>query len=471
VSPQRLGAISSQELVGNVERSVQQSAMITEYLFDSHDEVKRRVYTALIECAKIAFRNGKKAQFVLDDMGIEMLDIEEFEFENSEFNVYMSNSNKDQRVVETLKQLSMEAMKADKADLSTLIDTVINDNPRDISATIKKGEQAKYERDKQAAEQKSQIEQQKLAAAKEMQAMELAEKQKDRDLKQYEIDTNNETKIQVASISAYIGQESLDADMNGIPDPMEIAAQALSEREADANHFRELHKLKVQEDKQKADKELKEKELNMKKEIEDKKIQAIKEQNKSQELMQEKDHKLKDYETRYLDNALYEIEASIKPIAMSKLPDMIVLPNKDDPESKETAEDITIIVDSDIKKRENRKTLGLAFKHLPVYFTGIIKARWNPEKNDFEFINVHPNNVVVDHTCSTNNADDMKFICEFVPITVQEILLTFPNKKTEFITALKKNGVIADLIISLISPSVTSTPALSIFEVDTNVLI
>lgn len=296
VSPQRLGAISSQELVGNVERSVQQSALITEYLFDSHDEVKRRVYTALVECAKLAFRTGKKAQYVLDDMGIEMLDIEEFEFENSEFNVYMSNSNKDASVVQTLKQLATEALKADKADLSTLIDTIINDSPREISATIKKGEAAKYEREKQAAEQQNAAQQQQIQAQKEMQALELQEKQKDRDLRQYEVDTNNETKIQVASISAYIGQAELDANANGVPDPMEIAAQALSEREVDATNFRELTKLKVQEDKQRADKELKEKELSNKKEIEDKKIEAIKTQNISQEKMQEKDHKLKEKE-------------------------------------------------------------------------------------------------------------------------------------------------------------------------------
>ena len=282
VSPQRLGAISSQELVGNVERSVQQSALITEYLFDSHDEVKRRVYTALIECAKIAFRDGKKAQFVLDDMGIEMLDIEELEFENSEFNVYMSNSNKDAAVVQTLKQLSMEALKADKADLSTLIDTVINDNPRDISATIKKGEQAKYERDKQAAEQQMQAEQQKIAAQKEMQALELSERQKDRDLKQYEVDTNNETKIQIATINTYIGQETLDQDSDGIPDPVEIGKLALQERDLAAKSFMEQSKLV--HDKEKHDKELsmKDKELNMKKEIENKKIDAIKIQNENQ---------------------------------------------------------------------------------------------------------------------------------------------------------------------------------------------
>ncbi|GAG36295.1 unnamed protein product, partial [marine sediment metagenome] len=36
----------------------------------------------------------------------------------------------------------------------------------------------------------------------------------------------------------------------------------------------------------------------------------------------EKDKDLKLYEARYLDNVLYEIEQSLKPLAMSRLPDM-----------------------------------------------------------------------------------------------------------------------------------------------------
>ena len=39
--------------------------------------------------------------------------------------------------------------------------------------------------------------------------------------------SNNQTKIQVAEINVYSRQENLDADMNGIPDPIEIAAQSL----------------------------------------------------------------------------------------------------------------------------------------------------------------------------------------------------------------------------------------------------
>lgn len=283
VSPQRLGAISSQELVGNVERAVTQSALITEYLFDSHDEVKRRVYTSLVECAKIAFKTGKKAQYVLDDMGIEMLNIEEFEFENSEFNVYMSNSNKDQQVVETLKQLSIEALKADKADLSTIIDTVINNNPKDISNAIKRGEEAKYARMEAEQQRVAEIEQSKIQAQKEMQQLEIQERQKDRDLKQYEVDQNNETKIYVQEIANYFQATETDVNQNGIPDPMEIAAQAHAERELDSKNFMESNKLRLEGEKIRAEYEKKQRELDLKKEIEDKKIKAIDVQNVSQE--------------------------------------------------------------------------------------------------------------------------------------------------------------------------------------------
>lgn len=292
VSPQRLGAIDTQELVGNVERSVQQSSLTTEYWFDSHDEVKRRVYTSLVECAKIAFRYGKKAQYVLDDMGIEMLDIGELDFDNSEFNVYMSNSNKDQAVVQTLKQLSMEALKADKADLSSIIDTVINDNPRDISSIIKRGEEEKYAREKAKQDQLVEVENKKVQAQQEAVQRELEERQKDRDLKQYEIDQNNETKIVVQELANYFKAAETDSDGDGIPDPMEIAAQALNEREADSNHFREMHKLKMEKDKQDNERSLKEKEMTNKVDIENKKIKAIEVQNKNQELLQKKQHEL-----------------------------------------------------------------------------------------------------------------------------------------------------------------------------------
>ena len=304
VSPQRLGAISSQELVGNVQQSLEQSALITEYLFDSHNEVKRRVYTAMIECAKIAFKDGKKTQFILDDMGIELLDIEECELDNTEFNVFMSNSNKDLQIVESLKQLAQAALQSDKADLSTIIDTMINDSPKDIVRTIQKGEAAKYARDKQAQDQQAQVQQAQIKAQQDAVAQQLADKDKDRQLKQYEIDSNNETKLQVAQINVYSRQEELDQNNNGIPDPIELGKLSMQERDISSKAFSE--KMKLDHTKQIKDKEMsiKEKEIVNKKEIEDKKIEAIRVQNVSQEKISKEESARADKEL----NAKIQIE-------------------------------------------------------------------------------------------------------------------------------------------------------------------
>ena len=55
ITEQRQGAISSTELVGNVERSVTQSSHITEPLFWVHAQVKRHVLNMLLNTAKGAW--------------------------------------------------------------------------------------------------------------------------------------------------------------------------------------------------------------------------------------------------------------------------------------------------------------------------------------------------------------------------------------------------------------------------------
>ena len=292
VSPQRLGAISSNELVGNVQKSVEQSALITEFMFDSHNEVKRRVYTALIECAKVAYRDGLVTQYVLDDMGIEMLKLEEFELENSEFNTYVSNSNKDAEIIATLKQLSQIALQSDKADLSTMIDTIINENPRDIMRILKRGEEAKHKRDSDAQQQQLDAQQKDMQAQQAMHAEEIAERQKDRDMQQYIAESNNETKIQVAEIAVYNKQLELDQDQDGIPDPIELAAQSLKEREVSSKAFLEQSKLAHDDNKHRNELNIKEREMHAKSEIENKKLEMIRVQNDNQIMLANKKAKL-----------------------------------------------------------------------------------------------------------------------------------------------------------------------------------
>jgi len=158
----------------------------------------------------------------------------------------------------------------------------------------------------------------------------------------------------------------------------------------------------------------------------------------------EKREELKKYEARSLNNVLYEIETSLKPLAMSHIPDMIVLPGTDDPAKQQAAKDLTNVVNDTNKKRKQRKTVSLGFKHLPAYFVGCIKARWDSslgKDGDYRFDIVHPNLIVVDHTAKVNDSEEMSFIAETLPITVQELFMRFPAKKDELTQELKKDGV------------------------------
>jgi hypothetical protein len=139
---------------------------------------------------------------------------------------------------------------------------------------------------------------------------------------------------------------------------------------------------------------------------------------------------LKRYQQPFIDNLIYEAEGTIKPIALSRLPDLFCKPAQESDSSKDLATSITKLINSDIRKRENRRVLSLAWRHHPVFFHGIIKPYWDPNEGplgDYKFKVVHPQNIVLDQTCATNDPADMKFIAEAVELTVQEICMRWPK--------------------------------------------
>lgn len=282
VTPQRLGAVDSNELVGNVERAVVQSSLITEYLFEAHQEVKRRAYTALIEIAKIAYRDGLTAQYVLDDLGLQILQLEELEFENSEFSVFVSFANKDNELKSKLDQLVQVALQQEKVNLSTIVETMLHDSPRDIINTLRRAEEEFAQAQERQAQAEQETEERNRQLNEQIHTDKMASEQANRDLQQYIADTSNETKIQVAEINVYSRQENLDTDNDGIPDPVELAKLSLQERDMASKAFSE--RMKISNDNKNKERELshKDKELKAKLDIENKKLEAVKIQNKNQ---------------------------------------------------------------------------------------------------------------------------------------------------------------------------------------------
>jgi hypothetical protein len=200
--------------------------------------------------------------------------------------VFVSNQAKDKEIKFKLDQLGKVAMEQGKADLSTMIDTITNDSPKDIINILRNAEAEFYKRTQAQQEQDSKDNQAKIQAEQAMHAEDLAQKQADRDLKQYEVDANNATKIHVAEISALGFAEDTDVNDNMIPDVAEQARLALDGQKAASDAFAKqvANDLKRQEITKKA--ELEEKSIKSKEKIEELKIKQTEVQNKSQEKMQ-----------------------------------------------------------------------------------------------------------------------------------------------------------------------------------------
>ena len=259
ITEQREGAISSNELVGNVERSVVQSSHITEPLFWAHNQCKRHALNMLLNTAKGAWQQTgkKKLSYVFDNGERAYLDIAD-KFYYEDMDVFVSDTSKDMENIQKLQQLIQPAMQ-NGASLLEAAEVLTNDNFNIIKQKLKEMQ----ERQEQAMQQQQEAERQQAVQLQQMQneqrEQELMLEEAKMELERYRIDADNQTKIAVAEISAYRGTEEKDANNNQIPDPIEIGKQALEQQKMSAEQYTKRY------------------EQRQKKEIEDKKIQLERE--------------------------------------------------------------------------------------------------------------------------------------------------------------------------------------------------
>ena len=272
ITEQREGAISSSELVGNVERSVVQSSHITEPLFWVHNQCKKHALNMLLDTAKGAWSQTgkKKLSYIFDNGERAYVDIQD-KFFYEDMDVFVSDTSKDMENIQKLQQLIQPAMQ-NGASLLEAAEVLTNDNFNIIKQKLKEMQ----ERQEQAVQQQQQAEQEQAVQLQQMQneqrQQELMLEEAKMELERYKIDADNQTKIAVAEISAYRGTEEKDANNNGIPDPMEIAKDATQQRKIASDEYTKRY------------------EARQKKEIEDKKIDLEKQRMKHEmDLQKQKD--------------------------------------------------------------------------------------------------------------------------------------------------------------------------------------
>lgn len=272
ITAQREGAVSSSEMVGNVERSVVQSSHITEPLFWVHNQCKRRVLNMLLNTAKGAWEETgkKKLQYIFDNGERAFLDITP-KFYYEDMDVFVSDTSKDLENIQKLQQLIQPAMQ-NGASLLEAAEVLTNDNFNIIKQKLKDMQTRQEQMQQQQQEAEAQQQQQLQQMQNEAKQQELMLQEAQMDLQRYQIDQDNQTKIAVAQINAYRGTEDMDQNDNGISDVAELGKQALEQQKINQEAYNKRYEAK------------------QKREIEDQKIQLEKDKMKHEtELQSQKD--------------------------------------------------------------------------------------------------------------------------------------------------------------------------------------
>ena len=240
VTPQRMGAISTSELVGNTQRAVVQSSHITEKLFEIHSETKIRVMETLLNVSKDLYKGKtKRFQYMTDELSSVVFSFQGDKIANSEYGLFVSNSAKDTMALEALKQLTHAALQNDQMSISDVISVYNSNSLADTRVKLKQSEEENRQRQAEMQQQQLQMQQEQAEAQRQFEV----EKENREDARNSE---DNDTKLQIAQMNMQSKHMDRDLNNNQIRDDIDLA------------------KLQLEREKLQVNKSLKERELNIK---------------------------------------------------------------------------------------------------------------------------------------------------------------------------------------------------------------
>ena len=224
VNDQRQGQVDNRETVGGIERAVTQSSHITEKWFFIHDETKKRVMLALLDTAKQLWKNNKskKISFIMDDMSRVAMDINGQDFAASEQDIFITDSSDDLKIRQTIEGLS-QAYVQNGGSLTLPIKVLRSDSITQMAKLIEEEELAMQKRQQEAEDKK-------IQSNEAIQQAMLQDKQADRDLEYYKIDTEANTKLAIAgtNVPENDDSEKLNLDRQKHQDDVALKEKDLS---------------------------------------------------------------------------------------------------------------------------------------------------------------------------------------------------------------------------------------------------
>lgn len=212
ITKQREGNIGSRETVGGIERSTLQSSYITEWLFSTHNDVKKRVMECFLETAKAALKGkSKKFQYCIDNMSMSLISVEGDEFAENDYGLVVDNSPYSSQLNQKLEQLTQTALQAGLVDFSTCMRIFTNPSLVQTQRMIEESEQLKRQEAQEQQQQEMQKIQMQAESAEQLKQFEMEMERAKLELMEQNNIRDNETRLQIAELQAHTNLANADA--------------------------------------------------------------------------------------------------------------------------------------------------------------------------------------------------------------------------------------------------------------------
>lgn len=184
INRQRKGNLQASDAVGTTERSVFQSATISEETFRMFEKWEEKEYQGLLDIGKLAYSNGKKSTYVGLDQSIQTLALEPGYLQEADLGVFATISSDEKERLEALRRLTLEFTQ-NGVSPAAVAEVIEAKSFAKVKKLLKKAEKSRqdYEREVKAmqAENEQAMQAAQLEAQQEMLDRNAAEKQLDRD--------------------------------------------------------------------------------------------------------------------------------------------------------------------------------------------------------------------------------------------------------------------------------------------------
>jgi len=185
ISRQRKGNTMASDAVGNNERAVFQSSIMTEEIFRKYDNFLEKELNGLLDVSKIAWKYGKKATYNNSDFKQVFLNIEE-DYAESEFGVFVTKGSDEAEKLESLRQYAL-AFAQNGSRPSTIAEILDAGNFTKIKSKLQEIEKIEQEMNMQA-------QQAEQAAAERLEQMKIEDREDqqlhEKELEQMRIDAD-----------------------------------------------------------------------------------------------------------------------------------------------------------------------------------------------------------------------------------------------------------------------------------------